>query len=749
MLERGHRAARLLDRRLHRARRATARCRSTSRSTSARASPATAAATGRAGHPATHFCSWCRGCRRADPGNLAAPVRATSGRCPAGRAAHGGGGGRAGSPAAPDGGLRLTAVGGSPAGPDRLNGREHPSPRRHPPRDRDFVILDRSAGPSPAVSAWASWASTAPARRRCSGSSPAARSPTAAWSARERGMRVGLLSQEANLDAVFTAATDVRTAVRTGAVEVERLERELARPGGAGCRGRGAARLRATCGSGSRRSTATTSTSAWTRRWSGLGVAREDWGRPPLELSGGEQTRVALARLLVADPDLLMLDEPTNHLDLGALEWLEAALARRDGALLVASHDRAFLDAVVDPHLGAARPTPGAVPRRLLAVPRAARAGRRPPAQGRRDAVRADRERAGAHPDATASSASTPRCTSTSGGWRRSRRRARRPAAGSRGWRCPRRPAGHRAGAVGGHRRVAGGARGGFPAHAREPGRHPDRRAAAARGAARRPDRRRGPERRRQDHAPAHGRGRARRRWRGSCASGTTRPARLPRPAARRAASPARPCWTPCSAGAHVDIGPARSYLARFLFRGEDVLQARQRAVGWRAVAPGAGGAGHHAGQPAAARRAHQPPRHPRPRGAGVVPARVAGHDPHRLATIAGCWSRSASGCGWWSRPAAATAPGKVAPSRAATPRWRRGGRRGLDGGRRAGAPRRAVATIRHGGPARRGVGQSTEVPPAAAGESRRGAAPARPQRGRRRCPRTPSGGRWRRWRRT
>jgi ATP-binding cassette subfamily F protein 3 len=66
-----------------------------------------------------------------------------------------------------------------------------------------------------------------------------------------------------------------------------------------------------------------------------------------VQLSGGEQTRAALARLLVADPDLLLLDEPTNHLDLGALEWLEIALQRRARALIVASHDRAFLDAVV------------------------------------------------------------------------------------------------------------------------------------------------------------------------------------------------------------------------------------------------------------------------------------------------------------------------------------------------------------------------------------------------------------------
>ena len=80
---------------------------------------------------------------------------------------------------------------------------------------------------------------------------------------------------------------------------------------------------------------------------SGLGFAREDWDRPPTQLSGGQQTRAALARSLVAELDLLMLDEPTNHLDLAAIEWLEATLASRPGALLVASHDRAFLDGVV------------------------------------------------------------------------------------------------------------------------------------------------------------------------------------------------------------------------------------------------------------------------------------------------------------------------------------------------------------------------------------------------------------------
>jgi ATP-binding cassette, subfamily F, member 3 len=78
----------------------------------------------------------------------------------------------------------------------------------------------------------------------------------------------------------------------------------------------------------------------------GLGVDAFDSAMPVAWLSGGEKTRLGLARMLLDEPDLLILDEPTNHLDIDALEWLEAFLTRFDGAILLVSHDRAFLDAV-------------------------------------------------------------------------------------------------------------------------------------------------------------------------------------------------------------------------------------------------------------------------------------------------------------------------------------------------------------------------------------------------------------------
>ena len=162
---------------------------------------------------------------------------------------------------------------------------------------------------------------------------------------RKRGLSLGLLGQEAHFDPAFMAAPDLRTAVRQGAAHLDAMADELA--------------------AFERDHRVTESDYADLQHrfdvlggytldqrvdeaLSGLGFATDEWSKPPSSLSGGEQTRAALARLVIADPELLLLDEPTNHLDLGALEWLEEHLRRRAGALVVASHDRAFLDGTVE-----------------------------------------------------------------------------------------------------------------------------------------------------------------------------------------------------------------------------------------------------------------------------------------------------------------------------------------------------------------------------------------------------------------
>jgi ATP-binding cassette subfamily F protein 3 len=140
------------------------------------------------------------------------------------------------------------------------------------------------------------------------------------------------------------AAPDLRTAVRTGAAHLDAMADDLAayeRDGRVGESAYADLQHRFEVLGGytlDQRVEATLS---------GLGFTRDEWVKPPTGLSGGEQTRAALARLVIADPDLLLLDEPTNHLDLDALEWLEEHLRRRAGSLVVASHDRAFLDATV------------------------------------------------------------------------------------------------------------------------------------------------------------------------------------------------------------------------------------------------------------------------------------------------------------------------------------------------------------------------------------------------------------------
>jgi len=161
---------------------------------------------------------------------------------------------------------------------------------------------------------------------------------------RKRGLTFGLLAQESHFDDEFMAAPDLRAAVRQGASHLDRMADSLAdferdhrveEPAYAHLQHEfeilGGYTL----------------DQRVDEALSGLGFSRADWDKPPARLSGGEQTRAALARLVIADPDLLLLDEPTNHLDIAALEWIEEHLRRRRGSLLVASHDRAFLDATV------------------------------------------------------------------------------------------------------------------------------------------------------------------------------------------------------------------------------------------------------------------------------------------------------------------------------------------------------------------------------------------------------------------
>lgn len=80
----------------------------------------------------------------------------------------------------------------------------------------------------------------------------------------------------------------------------------------------------------------------------GLGFPVEEFNKPCAEFSGGWQMRIALAKLFLRHPDLLLLDEPTNHLDLESVQWLRSFIASYEGAVLIVSHDRAFMDACVD-----------------------------------------------------------------------------------------------------------------------------------------------------------------------------------------------------------------------------------------------------------------------------------------------------------------------------------------------------------------------------------------------------------------
>lgn len=171
-------------------------------------------------------------------------------------------------------------------------------------------------------------------------------SPDSGTVIRKRGVRIGYLPQEPVLDGTRTVLQEILSAFQSLTAmqaELTRMESEMAsdRHDEALLHRYGALleRYEAQGGYGIEREAKSV--------LSGLGLDEESQDRPVAVLSGGEKTRVALAKLLCGRPDLLLLDEPTNHLDIGATEWLEDFLTKYPGSVVVVSHDRYFLDRVV------------------------------------------------------------------------------------------------------------------------------------------------------------------------------------------------------------------------------------------------------------------------------------------------------------------------------------------------------------------------------------------------------------------
>jgi ATP-binding cassette subfamily F protein 3 len=169
-------------------------------------------------------------------------------------------------------------------------------------------------------------------------------SGSVAWA---RNMQIGFLPQEASLAGVNSLWEECLIALSqllTLEADLARLEGEMADPQKAEAAMERYGQLQPIF---ERRGGYTYQTRI-EQTLTGLGFTASDYHRPVTQLSGGQRTRAYLARLLLSDPDLLVLDEPTNHLDISAVEWLEGYLSQWEGSVLIVSHDRYFLDRVVD-----------------------------------------------------------------------------------------------------------------------------------------------------------------------------------------------------------------------------------------------------------------------------------------------------------------------------------------------------------------------------------------------------------------
>jgi ATP-binding cassette subfamily F protein 3 len=171
--------------------------------------------------------------------------------------------------------------------------------------------------------------------------------PSGGKVSRAKVLRIGYLPQEAEFDmegTVWDACFSVFSDLIARQEELEKLEAEMADQE---TRDQALARYGTLQHEFERRGGYTFHTRI-KQVLTGLGFSRDDFHMPLAHLSGGQRTRAFLACLLLSEPDLLMLDEPTNHLDIAAVEWLEGYLSQWDGAVVIVSHDRYFLDQVAN-----------------------------------------------------------------------------------------------------------------------------------------------------------------------------------------------------------------------------------------------------------------------------------------------------------------------------------------------------------------------------------------------------------------